>query len=242
MLAYADLNFNSMGPDNAVRRAAEKRAEGAAERVAALCRRDALLPGGLGEKLYEEADKAGMSDEDAAILVRTFFSASMDTTSNGLGFAIHSLASDPAQWDSVRGDPRLLAAAFDESLRHRAPSPHIGRTTTEDIEIEGVMIPRDSKVLLLVAAANRDPERYDDPDQFDALRTAPPHLAFGAGIHACAGQPLAKLEAQLVLAALARHARTLRLDGPPTYQINNWLRGYASLPIAVDTGAGSIPA
>jgi len=238
MLSYSDLNFNSMGPRNAIRKAAEERAKGSAERVARLCRKEALLPGGLGHRLYEACAQNGLSEEDAAILVRTFFSASMDTTANGIGYTIHALAQNPDQWAMVRGNPALLNAAFDESLRHRAPSPHIGRTTGEDVEIDGVVIPADRKVLLMVAAANRDPERYSDPDRYDVLRKEPPHIAFGAGIHICIGQPLGKLEAELVLGALARHARTLRIAREPTYLINNWLRGFASLPLAVEPASG----
>lgn len=234
MLSYSDLNFNSMGPHNEIRRAAEQRAQGSSERVAALCKRKALAPGGLGDRLYEACEQNGLSEEDGAILVRTFFSASMDTTANGIGFTIHSLAKDPVQWDMARNDPALLRRAFDESLRHRAPSPHIGRTTTQDVEIDGVIIPADSKVLLMVAAADRDPERYSDPEKFDILRKEPPHVAFGAGIHICIGQPLAKLEAELVLSALARQAKILRVAREPKYQINNWLRGFASLPISVE--------
>lgn len=234
MVSYSDLNFNSMGPDNAVRRASEARTKGSAERVAQLCRRESLAPGGLGDRIYAECAAAGMTGADAAILVRTFFSASMDTTANAIGFAIQALAADPAQWQAVRADPALLPAAFDEGLRHRTPSPHIGRTTTEAITIDGVTIPADAKVLLLIAAADRDPDRYADPDRFDVTRKSHANLAFGAGIHTCIGQPLAKLEGELVLTALARHAVTLRMDGTPTPQINNWLRGYATLPIAAE--------
>ncbi len=89
-------------------------------------------------------------------------------------------------------------------------------------------------MLLLIAAADRDPDRYADPDRFDVTRKSHANLAFGAGIHTCIGQPLAKLEGELVLTALARHAVTLRMDGTPTPQINNWLRGYATLPIAAE--------
>jgi cytochrome P450 len=231
MVAYSDLNFNSMGPDNSLRRASIARTAGIPGRVEALCRRDSLAANGLGARIYDECDKAGMSDEDASILVRTFFSASMDTTANGIGMTIHALARDPDQWRMARADPALLRAAFDESLRHDPPSPHIGRTTTEAVEIEGITIPADAKVLLMVGAADRDPARYSDPDRFDLTRQEGPHVAFGVGIHTCIGQPLAKLEAELVLTALARHAGTLAVDGNPTRQLNNWLRGFATLPI-----------
>lgn len=231
MLTYSELNFNAMGPDNFLTQQSREKAAPIVEVVATLCERERLAHDGLGAQIYAACEAAGIPAEDAAVLVRTFFSASMDTTMNGIGFTIQSLAENPDQWTMVRDDPALAKAAFDESLRHRSPSPYIGRTTAYDVEIEGVTIPAESKVLLLVGAANRDPRRFDDPDRFDLRRNAAGHVAFGVGIHACIGQMVAKLEAEMALTALARHARTIEPAGEPGYQMNNWLRGLSSLPI-----------
>jgi 4-methoxybenzoate monooxygenase (O-demethylating) len=231
MLVYSELNFNAMGPENELLRQSRVKAAPITPIVAELCRRERLSDDGLGALIYEACAQAGIPDDDAAVLVRTFFSASMDTTMNGIGFTIQSLAEQPEQWAMLRADPSLANAAFDESLRHRSPSPYIGRTTVCDVEIEGITIPAGSKVLLLVAAANRDPAKFEDPDLFDLRRNTPGHVAFGVGIHACIGQMVAKLEAELAVQALARHAATIAPAGEPTYQLNNWLRGLASLPI-----------
>lgn len=231
MLIYSELNFNAMGPENALLMQSREKAAPILDVVVDLCRRESLSDDGLGAQIYHACADAGIPEEDAAVLVRTFFSASMDTTMNGIGFTVHSLAENPEQWAMLRRDPSLAKAAFDESLRHRSPSPYIGRTTTCDVEIEGVTIPADSKVLLLVAAANRDPRRFEDPERFDLQRSGASHVAFGAGIHACIGQMVAKLEAEMALTALARHAHTIELVGEPTYHLNNWLRGLTSLPI-----------
>jgi cytochrome P450 len=200
----------------------------------ALCRRERLAPDRLGARIYAECDAVGVSEDDAATLVRTFFSASMDTTMYGLGFTLQALAEHPEQWRKLRQEPGLAKATFDEALRYRSPSPYIGRTTVTDIEIDGVVIPADSKVLLLVAAANRDPRRFSQPEQFDIDRKGAAHVAFGVGIHACIGQMVAKLEAQLVLEALAHQAASIRIAGEPTYRLNNWLRGLSSLPLEVE--------
>lgn len=240
MVLYSELNFNSMGPNNNLRQASVARAAGIPARVEALCCRESLSKDGLGARIYEECEIAGISDTDAAILVRTFFSASMDTTAIGIGMTIHALASNPEHWRMARENSDLLRSAFDESLRRDAPSPYIGRTTTEEVHIDGVTIPADSKVLLLVAAANRDPAQYGNPDEFDPHRQKSTHVAFGVGIHACIGQPLARLEAELVLTALARHARTITLDGTPTRLLNNWLRGFANLPIIATRSEGDV--
>lgn len=233
MLTYSELNFNAMGPDNVLLKQAREKAAPILDLVAEYCRREHLSDDGVGAQIYAECATAGISEDDAAVLVRTFFSASMDTTMNGIGFAVQSLAENPDQWAMLREDPSLAKAAFDESLRHRSPSPYIGRTTACDVEIEGVTIPADSKVLLLVAAANRDPRRFEDPDRFDLRRKGAGHVAFGAGIHACIGQMVAKLEAEMALVALARHAREIEPAGEPQYQMNNWLRGLTSLPVRV---------
>ncbi|QNA82654.1 cytochrome P450 [Sphingomonas sp. So64.6b] len=231
MLTYSELNFNAMGPDNLLLKQSREKAAPIMEVVVEHCRRERLSDDGLGARIYAACAQAGIDEDDAAVLVRTFFSASMDTTMNGIGFAIQSLAQHPEQWALVRRDLSLVKAAFDESLRHRSPSPYIGRTTTCDVEIEGVTIPAESKVLLLVGAANRDPRRFDDPDRFDLRRNSAGHVAFGVGIHACIGQMVAKLEAEMALEALARHAATIVPAGEPRYQMNNWLRGLSSLPI-----------
>ena len=234
MLAYSELNFNSMGPDNAVLRRSREKAEPLAEQVKELCRRQHLAPGGIGDRIYELGAEAGLPEEDAAILVRTFFSASMDTTINGIAFALHALAHRPGEWAKLHADPDLANAAFEESLRWNSPSPYNGRTTLVDVEIDGVTIPGDSKVLLLVAAANRDPRRFDRPDEYEIDREDNGHVAFGVGIHACIGQMVARLEAEMALSALARRARTITPDGEPTTLVNNWLRGFTSLPIRVE--------
>jgi cytochrome P450 len=233
MLIYSELNFNSMGPDNGLQKASRERAAPFVQRVAEMCRREALSSDGLGARIYDECASAGLTAEDASFLVRTFFSASMDTTINGIGFTIESLCQNPDQWALLSEQPSLARAAFEESLRHRSPSPYIGRTTTREAEIEGVRLGADEKVLLFVAAANRDPRKYAHPERYDIRRGGAGHVAFGTGIHACVGQLVARLEAQLVLEALARRAASIEIIGEPQYLLNNWLRGLTSLPVSV---------
>jgi len=232
MLIYSELNFNSMGPNNWLQEASRARAQPYVERIPEMCRREALSGDGLGARIYEECAKAGLTAEDASFLIRTFFSASMDTTINGIGFTIQSLCENPDQWALLAGEPSLARAAFEESLRHRSPSPYIGRTTTREVEIEGVRLGADEKVLLFVAAANRDSRKYPQPERYDIRRSAAGHVAFGTGIHACVGQLVARLEAELVLGALAQRAAGIEITGKPQYSLNNWLRGLSSLPVS----------
>ena len=121
-------------------------------------------------------------------------------------------------------------------LRFESPVQTFFRTATRAVEIDGTRIPGREKVLLFLAAANRDPRRWDDPDRFDIARRARGHLGFGAGIHACVGRMLARLEAEVLLGELARRVETIELAGEPVRKLNNTLRGLTSLPVQVRPG------
>jgi cytochrome P450 len=100
----------------------------------------------------------------------------------------------------------------------------------------GVPLAEGTKVLLFIAAGNRDPRAFDRPDAFDIARGGKGHLSFGIGVHGCVGQVVARIEGAAVLAALARHAATLELDGTPVPRPANWLRGHERLPVRVTPG------
>jgi cytochrome P450 len=233
LLPYASINFNAMGPKNALYDAAVAAAGDAPAWVAEQCKRENLLPGGLGLQIYQALDAGELEQEEAELLVRVFLTAALDTTIYGISLALHAFALFPQQWQYLRDDPALLRSAFDEVLRYTAPSPFIGRTTTGEVEVGGVKLGADEKVLLFVAAANRDPRRWDNPDQFDLRRKPTGHMAFGTGIHGCVGQVVARLEAEAVFNALLKRVKSFELDGEPTPRPTNWLRGFATLPLKV---------
>jgi cytochrome P450 len=233
LLPYSDVNFQSMGPRNELWQEAVDRAGNAAEYVAWQMRREALSDDGIGADLYAAADAGEITEEEAGMLVRTFLSAGVDTTIFGIGFALDSLMRNPDQWALLRENPALAKHVFEETLRHTPPSPIIGRTTGVATELGGVPLEADQKVLLFIAAANRDPERWEDPDRFDITRRASGHMAFGTGIHGCVGQLIARLEAESVLSSVARKVAALEPAGKPEIKYSNWLRGYTSLPVTV---------
>jgi cytochrome P450 len=101
------------------------------------------------------------------------------------------------------------------------------------VDVDGIRIPGGGKVLLFLAAANRDPRRWERADQFDIARKASGHLGFGTGIHACVGRMLARLEAEVLLGALARRVEAIELGGEVVRKLNNTLRGPASLLVQV---------
>ena len=233
LLLYAALNFNSLGPRNAIWQEAADAARDSVAWVTEHCARDRLAPGGFGAAIYAHADAGTITEAEAGLLVRTFLSAGLDTTIHGIGNAIRLLAENPDQWAKLHADPTLAGAAFEEALRVAPPSHLVGRTVTRDCTFQGVELTGGTKVLLFLAAANRDPRAFDAPDTFDIARAGKGHLSFGIGVHGCVGQVVARIEAAAVLGALARHAATLTLDGTSELKPANWLRGHARLPVCV---------
>ncbi|MEU6642595.1 cytochrome P450 [Saccharomonospora sp. NPDC046836] len=238
LLTYANLNFQAMGPKNALYQEAVANAVDATQYVNWQMRRENLDEDKLAGSIFAAADKGDISAEDAGMLVRTFLSAGLDTTILGIGIAIKALADNETAWQALRADPSLARTVFEEGLRWYAPSPFIGRTTTCPVEIDGAFLGAAQKVLLLVGAANRDPRRWERPEQFDLARDTSGQLAFGTGIHGCVGQMMARMEAEVVLSALAERAGSVELAGPPAPKLSNWLRGYDSLPVRVTPKRG----
>lgn len=233
LLAYGAVNFNALGPKNTLFHESFAAASPAAiDWVAAGCKRENLKPGGWGMAVYEAADRGECSNEEAERLIRSFLSAGLDTTVNGIGNLMFALALHPQQWQLLREDPKLARKAFEESLRWDSTAQTFFRTTTRDVDIGGIAIPEGSKVLLFLAAANRDPRHWgEDAEQFDITRSVSGHVGFGFGIHQCLGQMVARQEAELVLDALIPKVAEIKLAGEPKRRLNNTLHALAHLPV-----------
>lgn len=234
LLVYAAAVFNAFGPRNAVFERGNEAAGEAVAWVANACRRENLSPGGWGMAVYEAADAGACTLDEAERLVRSFLSAGVDTTVNGISHLILALATNPEQWDRLRADSSLARRAFEESLRWDSTVQIFFRTTTRAVTVGDVTIPQGAKILLFLAAANRDPRKWDAPDSYDLARTASGHVGFGFGIHQCLGQMVARLEAELVLEALIPRVKTLRLASKPKRRLNNTLHAIESLMIEVE--------
>jgi cytochrome P450 len=234
LLPYGDMVFNSFGPANELFQVARQRADEGFPWVEADALRENLRPDGFGAILYNCADAGEITFDEAHKLVRSMLTAGVDTTVNGIGAALYCLARFPEQWDKLRADPQKLArAAFEEAVRFESPVQTFFRTTTQATEVSGVPLEADRKVLVFLGAANRDPRQWPDPDTYDIERKTLGHVGFGAGIHVCVGQLLARLEGEVVLQALAQRVRRLELAGAPERRFNNTLRGLKRLPVRV---------
>jgi cytochrome P450 len=234
LLPYGSMVFNSFGPRNDLFDKAMANAGPVRDWIMSKCSRAALAPGGLGRQIFGAVDAGDLSEDEAGMLVRSFLSAGIDTTVYGLGNALYCYANYPAQWTALRENPNLIRGSFEEVLRFEAPVQTFFRTTTRAVEVGGVQIGDGEKVLLFLAAANRDPRRWDKPDQFDVRRRAAGHMTFGTGIHGCVGQAVARLESEALFGALARRVVSFEMVGAPRRRLNNTLRGLDTLPLRIN--------
>jgi len=233
LLPYGSMVFNSFGPRNDLFNHAMANAGPVRDWIMSKCSRPALAPGRLGMQIFEAVDAGELAEDEAGMLVRSFLSAGIDTTVYGLGNALYCFARYPEQWRILRGNPNLIRGAFEEVLRFEAPVQTFFRTTTKDVDVGGVQISNGEKVLLFLAAANRDPRRWDRPDVFDVRRRATGHMTFGTGIHGCIGQAVARLESEAIIAALAKRVASFEITGEPQRRLNNTLRGLDTLPLRI---------
>ncbi|OZM81328.1 cytochrome P450 [Pseudonocardia sp. MH-G8] len=237
LLEWAGANFDSFGPMNPrAERAMPKCGEMAAY-GAEMVRTGNVLPGSLGAGVLEARDRGEISTEQSMMLMLDYLAPSLDTTISAVGSAVWLFGQHPEQWDRVRADPGLIPNAVNEVVRFESPIRAFGRLAEVDTEIGGIAVPAGSRVLVIYAAANRDERVFERPDDFDVTRSnAVQQLGFGVGEHGCAGQGLARMETESLLAALARDVTRFRL-GAPERALNNLIRAFGSLPVTVETGS-----
>lgn len=231
LLLYGDMVFNSMGPRNELLARSAERVGPVTQWIMDHCQREHLRPGGFGDQIYQAADAGEIEPAQAPMLVRSFLSAGVDTTINGIGNALFCLAHHPQEYERLHADPSLARPAFEEALRYESTAQTFFRTSSCDTQIAGVPIPKHSKVLCLLASANRDPRQWPEPDRYRIDRKPVGHMAFGSGVHGCVGQAIARLEGEVVLNALARRVWRIEVTGPHTRRLNNTLRAIDTLPL-----------
>jgi len=155
-----------------------------------------------------------------------------ETTTNLIGNGLLTLMRNPEQLARLRDDPALVPSAVEELLRYESPSQHTGRIAREDVEMGGKQIRKGQAVMAIMAAANRDPERFPQPDELILDRADNKHLAFGWSSHFCFGAPLARMEGQIAFETILRRLPNLEvLPGPLTWRTNSGLRGLTALPV-----------
>ena len=179
----------------------------------------------------DEGDR--LSHEELKLMLVLLLVAGNETTRNLVGNGMLALLNNPEQLDRLRREPELIGPAVEELTRYDSPVQIDGRSVREDTEVAGVPMERGQYLMLLLGAANRDPDVFDDPDVLDVSRERNPHLGYGRGIHHCLGAPLARMEAEVMLGKLIERFPNIRLAGRPQRRRQIVLRGLSSLPVRV---------
>jgi cytochrome P450 len=239
LLEWAGATFDILGPLNERAQRAVPVAQAMFRFADETAARGNLRPGSVGAGVLDAARCGELEPERVAPLLVGYLAPSLDTTISAIGNAMWLLATHPAQWEALRADPSLVPNAFNETLRLESPIRAFSRVATTEVPVGDVDIPAGARVLILYAAANRDERRFARPDEFDIRRTnAGEHLGFGLGVHSCAGQGLARMEAHAVLRAVVDQVESLELSGAPTRSLNNIINAWATLPLTVHPTSG----
>lgn len=185
----------------------------------------------IGAVANAEVEGERLSDQEIIGFCLLLLVAGNETTTNLLGNMLNVLAESPATWQRLRGEPGLAEMAVEETLRFDSPIQFIYRKAMRDIELHGERIPQGARVVVGFASANRDPENFDNPDEFSLDRDLKRHLAFGHGIHFCLGAPLARLEGRIALELMLARYDCIERTAPGERLPSHLLRGFHHLPI-----------
>lgn len=202
-------------------------------------RAENLRPDGLVSSLMQanlQGDR--LSEEEVIANSIMTMTGGQETTTNLIGNGTLALLRHPDQLALLRSDLSLIPSAVEELLRFESPIQHTARLAPDDVEIGGKLIRKQDAVIAVMAAANRDPDRFPDPDRLDIARQDNRHVAFGSGAHFCFGAPLARMEGQIAFEEMVLEMPNWELEsGALAWRTNLGFRGLTSLPIAFSNGS-----
>jgi cytochrome P450 len=231
LVAWAGATFDMLGPLNKVALRSMPKTAAMLSFVHRLARRRDVLPGSMSEEVLHSIDKGDIKRSRLPSVFIDYLAPSIDTTASAIAAALWLFAQNPDQWRALQADPGRIPNAVNEIVRMESPVRAFGRLAQRDAEIAGARIPSGSRLLIVFASANRDERVWTDPDRFDVGREASGQVGFGYGMHACAGQGLARLETQAFLRSLLRNVDRIELDGTPRRAVNNVIHRFERLPL-----------
>jgi cytochrome P450 len=196
-------------------------------------RRAVPKPDLLSELVNLEDAGDRLSDDELIATCILLLFAGHETTTNHIANSTRSLIDFPAEREKLRADPGLAARAGEELLRYDGPSGAQVRIVQVEHELHGKTLKPGDRVFIMLNAANRDPRAYPDPDRVDLERDGVPHLTFGFGLHICLGFPLARLEGEIGVPAVARHFRRMEFSGEAEWINSMVFRGMKTMPVRV---------
>jgi cytochrome P450 len=185
----------------------------------------------LSALMADSVGERAMSDREMAALAVMLMVAPQEMTTNFLSLATYTLFRNPDQMARLRAQPVIAKSAVEELLRYDSPSQIVPRYATEDVEVDGTPIRRGEIAVVMIGAANRDPEGFPEPDVLDLTRAGNPHLTFASGEYYCPGAALSRLVGRIVLTRVACHVPNLGLHDEPARQNTFCIRGLDTLPV-----------
>lgn len=240
LLQWAAASFDMLGPLNPRAEQASLDAVAMiafAEKTAA---ERGFTPESLGAKMLDGAAKGELGADQVPPLVVDYIAPSLDTTISAIGSAVWLLARHSEQWARLKAEPGLIPNAFNEVVRLESPIRCFTRVAAKATTLGGHEVSPGTRVVVLFASANRDERKFERPEIFDIGRkNAAEHIGFGYGLHTCAGQGLARLEAHAVLKALVAQVERIEL-GEPRRGLNNLINAFASLPVTVQPATAAV--
>ncbi|MEU7723461.1 cytochrome P450 [Streptomyces tibetensis] len=231
LLRWAGATFDALGPLNRQAVRTLPASLGMLRYARGVVRDRSVLDGSMGHDLLRASEEGRIMPAECATMMIDYLAPSLDTTISAIASALHLFATHPEQWRLLKADPGLVPKAVNEVVRYESPIRAFSRTAARDTELEGVPLPKGSRVLVLYGSANRDPLEWDDPDTFDIRRDAARQLGFGQGTHGCAGQGLARMETSAILHALVERVDRIEATGPPEWALNNIIHRLERLPL-----------
>lgn len=231
MLEWGAATFELMGDPKEHRTNAVKNLKGLRSFLENEHTLNNLSKNGWASRATRLGIESGMPPARASELMRDYIAPSLDTTISAIGYGVMLFARHPDQWGKLRNNRSLIKGAIEEIVRLNTPIRAFTRYVTEDIEVAGVAVKKDSRVLLVFGAANRDPKRFNNPDEFDIERKTIGHVGFGHGKHACLGMNLARLEMSCLFEVLADRVERFELTGQVVPGTNSTIHSLTSVPV-----------
>lgn len=228
------VRFFNIGRDDNDKRIAEQATKEFYEYLLTLVAERRKAPqADLMSRMVEHQDAGRMTEDELVATTMLILMAGHGSTIDVLGSGMHALLRFPDQHQKLRDDPALINLAVQEMFRFESPLPYFHRFATEDTEVGGRMFKAGTRFGLLYGAANRDPSRFENADQFDVTRSPNRHIAFGGGTHFCLGNHLARLDMDVIFTTLNERFASFDLVKEPAYKPGLSVRGPFSLDIAV---------
>ena len=233
MLIWAAANFDCFGPPTDRSASSTGVFQEMVDYAMTQCVRGKLKPGGWADMLLDAANAGEISNQEAQLMALSYVAPSLDTTIFATSSAIWLFAQYPYQWTALRENPNLIPNAINEVIRIESPIQGFSRYANVEFELDGEVVPADSRVIILFGSANRDERRWTNPDRFDITRErVADQLGFGFGEHVCIGNNLARMEIAALFTALIKRVERFELHGAER-ALNSTLRGFRHLDVSI---------